>query len=54
MRAASPCGLFAVVGQARADRRISATEESSMLAATLTRWAMQRSLARMPRPVLSA
>jgi len=44
MYAASPSLVFAVVGQARADGRISPELESSIIGGLLTHWALQSSL----------
>jgi len=42
MNRASPSLVFAVVGQARADNRLTATAESKMLSRLLTQWALAR------------
>jgi hypothetical protein len=44
MRAAPPSLVFAVIGQARADRAISPEQESRTLAELLTHWALRSSL----------
>lgn len=46
MRAAPPTLAFAVIGQARADGRISPEEESSALSHLLTHWALRSALDR--------
>jgi hypothetical protein len=44
MQSAPPCLVFAVLGQARADSRLSPEQESRMLADLLTDWAMRSTL----------
>lgn len=44
MRSAPPSYVFAVIGQARADGRITPEHESRLLADLLTYWAMRRTL----------
>ena len=44
MRTASPSLVFAVIGQARADGKISPEEESNTLAKLLTHWALRSTL----------
>ncbi|HXH01990.1 MAG TPA: hypothetical protein VNN09_01595 [Candidatus Competibacteraceae bacterium] len=44
MRAAPPALAFAVIGQARADGRMSPEEESNVLARLLTHWALRSTL----------
>ena len=44
MRLASPCLVFAVLGQARTDGGLTAQEESRLLAYLLTYWALRSSL----------
>jgi hypothetical protein len=57
---AAPSLVFAVVGQAKADGRISAGQEYSQLTGVLTRWALNRAQnsrapsAALARPLLSA
>ncbi|MBI3153541.1 MAG: hypothetical protein HYZ21_15515 [Chloroflexi bacterium] len=44
MRTAPPCLVFAVIGQTKADGKISPEEESNILSNLLTHWAVQRTL----------
>lgn len=44
MRSAPPCLVFAVIGQAKADGKMSPEEESNILSNLLTYWAVQRTL----------
>ncbi len=44
MQLAPPCLVFAAIGQARADGRLSPEQESWMLADLLTDWAMRNTL----------
>jgi len=44
MQAAAPCLVFAAIGQARADDRLSPEQEGRMLADLLTDWAMRSTL----------
>ena len=44
MYKAPPCLVFAVIGQAKADGRISPEDESELLAKLLTQWAMRSTL----------
>ncbi len=44
MQLAPPCLVFAAIGQARADGRLSPEQESRMLADLLTDWAMRNTL----------
>ncbi len=44
MRAAAPALVCAVVGQAKIDGKLSAEQESKLLARLLTQWAMRRAL----------
>jgi hypothetical protein len=39
---------FAVIGQARQDRRLQPERESALVAELLTRWGLQRALADRP------
>jgi hypothetical protein len=45
MYEASPALVFAVLGQARADGRLSPEDESALLAKLLTHWALASTLA---------
>jgi len=60
MYKSSPSLVFAVLGQARADRKLSPEDESELLAKLLTYWAMRSTLdasafcAALPRPRVSA
>jgi hypothetical protein len=44
MREAAPALVFAVIGQANADRKISPEEESRLLTSLLTYWALRGTL----------
>ena len=44
MRQAPPTLVFATLGQARADRRISPRRESKLLSELLTYWALRHAL----------
>ncbi|MDB5233805.1 MAG: hypothetical protein JWR44_798 [Hymenobacter sp.] len=49
---AAPSQVFAVVGQAKADGRISTNEEVRLLSHMLTRWALNRARKYCPAPAL--
>jgi len=48
LQSLSPTLAFAVIGQAKQDRRLSPERESSLLAQLLTRWGLRRALADQP------
>jgi hypothetical protein len=60
LRGGAPSLVMAVIGQARADGRLTPEAESRLLADLLTYWALRRTLdtsaraARMPRPALAS